>query len=419
GAHRQCSCPILFLDLQLASPHHNSRASHCFFPRPATTQPTSTSLSLVQHGGWMLLGRRRGPRDIGASCRSPCPHDHGSDDSHGHGHDHGYDHEHGSCGGHAESESLAPCDQAGECCDDAQGCCDSSASTKSATLTCCDSNEEHCDEKCIIAAAALECEKTCESDVAGHDAHASHDHAHDQNGQHPASACSTHLAKAFDQYAAYLESARCICRSILERGWSTTCCAEQPKQTPKAAPVEVVAHAHATGQGAHTHDGPHHHHGIKRRGKKARHQHAVLATKEEQDGGCCSGHQVEHGHQSDKDAALRPANTDLERAEGLEHVALTVDGMTCSGCGNKMERTLKALPGVSSVRVNFVMGSAEFSLDTDVTTPDEVIRATERATGFRCTRLSNDDQTVDLLASGALPKCSPTLPSQELPKPPS
>lgn len=78
--------------------------------------------------------------------------------------------------------------------------------------------------------------------------------------------------------------------------------------------------------------------------------------------------------------------------------------MTCSGCGNKMERTLKALAGVSSVRVNFVMGSAEFSLDTDVTTPDEVIRATERATGFRCTRLSNDDQTVDLLASGGSAK---------------
>ncbi|UNI22330.1 hypothetical protein JDV02_008228 [Purpureocillium takamizusanense] len=78
--------------------------------------------------------------------------------------------------------------------------------------------------------------------------------------------------------------------------------------------------------------------------------------------------------------------------------------MTCSGCGNKMERTLKALPGVSLVRVNFVMGSAEFSLDASVTTPDEVIRATERATGFRCTRRSNDDQTVDLLASGGSAK---------------
>ncbi|KAK4071344.1 hypothetical protein Purlil1_13432 [Purpureocillium lilacinum] len=316
-------------------------------------------------------------------------------------HDNHHDPEHRSCGGHSDAMSLTPCEEAGDCCDDDQGCCDDGTSAQSPTLTCCDSDEEHCDEKCIIAAAALECEKTCESDAGGHEAQASHDHAHDQDGHHPATACSTHLAKAFDQYSAYLESARCICQSILERGWATTCCAEQPKQTPKTPVVEIAAHA--TGRGAHTHVGPHHHHEIKRRGK-ARHEHGELAIKEEKDAGCGRDPQDTHDCQDDKDAALRPVGVDLERADGLEHVSLTVDGMTCSGCGNKMERTLKALPGVSSVRVNFVMGSAEFSLDTSVTTPDEVIRGTERATGFRCTKPSNDHQTVDFLASGGSAK---------------
>ncbi|KAJ6442300.1 cation transport ATPase [Purpureocillium lavendulum] len=318
-------------------------------------------------------------------------HDHGGH-AHDHDHDHGYEHG-GGCGGHAEADSLAPCDEDGECCDDAQGCCDGSSITQSATLTCCDSNEEHCDEKCIIAAAALECEKTCETETAGHDG----------TVRFPWPKI-THLAKAFDQYSAYLESARCICRSILERGWSTACCAEQPKQAPKAAVADIAPRARTTGQAAHTHVGPHHHHGIKRRGKKARNDHGELAIKEEKDTGCCSGHQVEHGHPTEQGTAPRGVNMDLERADGFEHVALTVDGMTCSGCGNKMERTLKAQPGVSSVRVNFVMGSAEFSLDTSVNTPDEVIRGTERATGFRCTKLSNDDQTVDLLASGGSAK---------------
>ncbi|POR33533.1 P-type cation-transporting ATPase [Tolypocladium paradoxum] len=323
---------------------------------------------------------------------------------------HGHDHDHGHDPGHGDCASEAPCADEGECCDDESCCDDDATSSRSATVACCDANEEHCDEKCILAAAALECEKTCEGDAAAHDGTASHEHAHDEHGHHPASACSTHLAKAFDQYSAYLESARCICRGILERGWSTTCCGEQPKQ-PAAAATTVATKAvdghkgtYATSHGLHQHVGPHHHHGIKRRGKKGRHDHGDKAISSEKEAECCSGHEVEHGHISEKKAGIRLAGMDIEKAEGLEHVALTVDGMTCSGCGSKTERTLKALPGVSSVRVNFVMGSAEFSLDTSAATPDEVIRGVERATGFRCTRLSNDDETVDLLASGTSAK---------------
>lgn len=100
---------------------------------------------------------------------------------------------------------------------------------------------------------------------------------------------------------------------------------------------------------------------------------------------------VEHVHSSE---------CDVEKGHDLEHVALAVEGMTCSGCGNKMERTLKAIPGVSSVRVNFVMGNAEFSVNKSINTPDEVIRAAERATNFRCNRMSSDDQTLELVSSG-------------------
>lgn len=217
------------------------------------------------------------------------------------------------------------------------------------------------------------------------------------------------MAKAFDQYSAYLESARCICRSILDRGWSTPCCADKLKQALPGASAKAPR-ARDTGRVSHTHTGPHHHHMIERRGNRSgRHEHAS----DSKETGCCSGHDGhdDHGHgHASKPAFITSAPAlsflagDVEKAEGLEHVALTVDGMTCSGCGNKMERTLKGLPGVSSVRVNFVMGSAEFSLDTSVATPDEAMRAAEKATGFRCTRLSNDDQTLDLLASGVSAK---------------
>ena len=246
---------------------------------------------------------------------------------------------------------------------------------------------------------------------------ASHEHEHDKNGQHPAAACTDHLAKAFDQYREYLESARCICRGILERGWTSTCCAEQPKNAP-ATVVNASNHreaytsrgetgAYATGRPLHTHDGPHHHHGIRRRGKKAsRTEKEAMCFKSGKED-CCSGHKVDHVAIHEKEQALVADNTaewDVEMGADVEHVAIAVEGMDCSGCGNKIERALKSLPGVSSVRVNFVMGQAEFNVDTAVSSPEDIIRATTRATNFRCSQLASDDQVLDFLASGGSAK---------------
>ncbi|KJZ77671.1 hypothetical protein HIM_02848 [Hirsutella minnesotensis 3608] len=136
--------------------------------------------------------------------------------------------------------------------------------------------------------------------------------------------------------------------------------------------------------------------------RRPSHGHAEANVILSESPGCCGGHHTHHDDdESDKEVAfIQIRDGDLEKGPGSEHVVLAVDGMTCSGCGNKMERTLKAISGVSAVRVNFVMGSAEFSLVTSVTSPDQVIRAAERATGFRCAKLSDDDQTIDVLSGG-------------------
>ncbi|KAK2597353.1 hypothetical protein QQS21_006050 [Conoideocrella luteorostrata] len=235
---------------------------------------------------------------------------------------------------------------------------------------------------------------------------ASHEHQHDANGRHPTLACTTHLAKAFDQYSTYLESARCICRNILERGWSTDCCAGQPKKAPSVDAEVRTANktgAYAGGRKHHNHSSLHHHHDISRRGRKAQLE-ADMCCKSDKDD-CCSGHEVEHVIIEDKEKPyVVPLSWDVEKSACREHVALAVNGMTCSGCGNKMERTLKAIPGVSSVRVNFVMGHAEFSVNTSINSADEVIRAAEKATSFRCNRMASDDQVLDLLASGSSAK---------------
>lgn len=171
----------------------------------------------------------------------------------------------------------------------------------------------------------------------------------------------------------------------MERGWAKSCCDKKPKTGETTAGSQH--HGKSSGRSA---KGSHHHHQVRRRGRKTEPQH----DHEKDD--CCITTQIEIA------PALKAVDErDLEKAAGLEHLVLHVEGMTCSGCGNKMEKTLKGLPGVSTVRVNFVMGSAECSYDSTVTSAEDIIRSSERGTGFKCTTLTSDDQTLDILASGS------------------
>ncbi|KAG5930432.1 hypothetical protein E4U42_001355 [Claviceps africana] len=119
---------------------------------------------------------------------------------------------------------------------------------------------------------------------------------------------------------------------------------------------------------------------------------------------CCSGLQVQYGVPGAKTTKAHGGppspSWDVEKAGFLEHVVVSVDGMTCSGCGKKLERALKAISGVSSVRINFVLGHAEFGVDTTVNSTDAVIQAAEKATSFRCQRMETGDRVLDVLASG-------------------
>lgn len=112
---------------------------------------------------------------------------------------------------------------------------------------------------------------------------------------------------------------------------------------------------------------------------------------------CCDTGQQE---QTGPLEPTRPLTDDVEKGLGSELVAMTVFGMTCTGCGDKLKRALCGFDGVSEVKVNFVMGNAEFSMDPN-RDANHIIKDTEKATGFRCSRLDGDLQTIDILASGA------------------
>lgn len=217
-----------------------------------------------------------------------------------------------------------------------------------------------------------------------------HQHQHGADGRHLGKACSTHLRAAFDKYALYLESARCICKSVLS-SHVDTCCSGKPGNAPDSARMDGE---HAVGQSTCREPGTMGSNTLSvRRGMK--HQHSSKSDD-------CGTHRFKDECHPEPEKAVPPSDgpqveVDPEKGVAREHVVFNVGGMDCSGCANKMTRSLNSMSGISNVQVVFVTGMAEFDLEVNTIAVDEVIRKAERATGLRCSQITSDNQTLDVL----------------------
>ncbi|PHH67572.1 hypothetical protein CDD82_1320 [Ophiocordyceps australis] len=218
----------------------------------------------------------------------------------------------------------------------------------------------------------------------------------DSDDGHGGPACSVHLARAFEQYSAYLESARRICQKMLRRAWPS----RQWDQPARGDGNEANGAAGGGSTGRNGHDDNQH------VGIKSHRVEQFKATRSDKTGCCKQGH--DEGWTM-MDGSTR-TDVDVEAAKEAECIMLSVTGITCSGCANKLERTLRSFDGVSSVRVNFVMSSAEFSLDGTVASLQDIMRGVEKATGFGCTRVTTTEQSIEVLASGESAKALGKLP---------
>ena len=68
----------------------------------------------------------------------------------------------------------------------------------------------------------------------------------------------------------------------------------------------------------------------------------------------------------------------------MQHVTLTIAGMTCGGCVNSVTRVLKDLTGVSQVEVTLLPPQAKVSFDESRATLDALSKAVHEA-GFTVT----------------------------------
>lgn len=100
-----------------------------------------------------------------------------------------------------------------------------------------------------------------------------------------------------------------------------------------------------------------------------------------------------------------PANearaTDLERGvSDLEHVVLSVSGMTCTGCETKLHRTITKLDSVRNLKTSLVLARAEFDLDVSAESLAEVMNHLQRTTEFKYERITNQGSSIDLITPG-------------------
>lgn len=78
------------------------------------------------------------------------------------------------------------------------------------------------------------------------------------------------------------------------------------------------------------------------------------------------------------------------------NMLFAVQGMSCSGCANRLEKVVSALPGITSASVNFASEQAEVAFEQQPLDSVDVITAIEKA-GFTA-RLVSDDPTALLQA---------------------
>ncbi|CAI6305402.1 unnamed protein product [Periconia digitata] len=286
--------------------------------------------------------------------------------------------------------------EAASCCNDSQedGCSpeDKCCSDKSTNVpSCCEGKSfPCCGPSCIDRLALRECVAEKNTDHA----------CPSENPQGEGNACQKHKESAWGKYRAQLETLGCICRTLLARNQETCC-------TPSRnyLPLENCCSSSDSGSTTGCRD--------------QKEQSAACA-----DSGCSKGPLSEVPPLNDagslKKSVLPNLSTcasaccktpitqiqssmDLEKGVSSEdHIVLSIQGMTCTGCETKLSRTLASIPTtLSNIKTSLVLARAEFD-NHGTMSPAEIIAYLEKTTEFKCELLHAQGSTLDLVSTGVI-----------------
>lgn len=205
-----------------------------------------------------------------------------------------------------------------------------------------------------------------------------------------AEACSHHLQNAFDEYTSQLERGLCICRGILER--LDSCCGNILPPNSVSKPCTTTKSAIAVRRST------------DRRPTKDACSDACCGEKASLKGSLrlkepsdCSVTRLSmETSVSPKRRSTRAKTIDVENDAAREHIVYRVSGMTCTSCSKKVSSVLNNIDGVSSVKVTFVTGIAEFDLNPTLLGAEQVLPRIERETGFQFSRIVSTHQSMSV-----------------------
>ena len=94
---------------------------------------------------------------------------------------------------------------------------------------------------------------------------------------------------------------------------------------------------------------------------------------------------------------------DLELGLAAKHILVDIEGMDCAGCERQVYKSLKALPELSNIRVNFLQAQAEFDmLPSKPIRFDNIAQVIEKMTGYTCSIASHSGAKLELTVEGKL-----------------
>ena len=144
-----------------------------------------------------------------------------------------------------------------------------------------------------------------------------------------------------EKYTEYLESARCICRSIgLSAARIESC---RPESLDGNGSQYSTSHSrHVKREGLES--------ALSRRRCKTK---AIKIAPQRSEDKCWGTGNEPHTIEPERKSISKATCVDIEKAARLLHVVLNVAGMNCSGCANNLTRAIRATAGTANIKVIF------------------------------------------------------------------
>ncbi|KAI0358286.1 heavy metal translocatin [Trametes cingulata] len=122
-------------------------------------------------------------------------------------------------------------------------------------------------------------------------------------------------------------------------------------------------------------------------------------------GDCCGGEASDNDEvvQDEKREHVAIDITEKPLDTSVEHAILAIKGMTCTGCENKLRRTLAGIPAISNVKASLVLCRAEFDFDSGVADLASLVQLIQQRSGFSAEVVESGGSARELLLTVARP----------------